>query len=118
MMKTKTNGSFELLPLLPKNEPDEAHSELKAWSLVELFGHQRIVGWVTVDPIDFPGMVRVDVPDLLKDGKIERPGFTRYFGRSALYSVTPISEQSVRELLPHVNGHPARPVELGSASDW
>jgi len=30
-------------------------------------------------------------------------GFTRYFGRGALYSVTPVSEQAVRELLPHVD---------------
>jgi hypothetical protein len=110
MKKTAT------LALLPDAQPRAEQPELKAWSLVELFGHQRIVGWVTVDPIDFPGMVRVDVPDLMKDGKVERAGFTRYFGRSALYSVTPISEQSVRELLPHVNGHPARPVEIGG--EW
>jgi hypothetical protein len=112
-MKTRNST----LALLPDAEPRSEQTELKAWSLVELFGHQRIVGWVTVDPIDFPGMVRVDVPDLIKDGKIERAGFTRYFGRSALYSVTPISEQSVRELLPHVNGHPSRPLSIGS-SEW
>jgi len=99
-------------------EPHEPRQEgLKAWALVELFGHQRIVGKVTVDPVDFPGMVRVDVPDLMKDGKVERKGFTRYFGRGALYSVTPVSEQAVRELLPHVNGHPARPLGIG-AGDW
>jgi len=57
-------------------------------------------------------MVRVDVPDLLKDGKVERPGFTRYFGKSALYSVTPVDEAAVRELLPHVDGHPARPLAM------
>lgn len=101
------------LMALPAPDSQAQQPELKAWSLVELFGHQRIVGWVTVDPIDFPGMIRVDVPDLMKDGKVEREGFTRYFGRSALYSVTPVTEQTVRELLPHVNGHPARPVELG-----
>jgi hypothetical protein len=98
-------------------EPPAQPAELKAWALVELFGHQRIVGKVTVDPVDFPGMVRVDVPDLLKNGTVERPGFTRYFGRSALYSVTPISEDSVRELLPHVNGHPSRPLSIG-ISEW
>jgi len=96
---------------------DNKAPELQAWALVELFGHQRIVGMVTVDPIDFPGMVRVDVPDLLKNGEVERAGFTRYFGKSALYSVTPISEQSVRELLPHVDGHPSRPLSIGS-SEW
>jgi len=93
---------------------EERHEEgLKSWALVELFGHQRIVGWVTVDPPDFPGMIRVDVPDLMKDGKVERAGFTRYFGRGALYGVSPITEQSVRELLPRVSGKPAQAVSLG-----
>ena len=95
----------------PKEQSKDAQG-LQSWALVELFGHQRIVGWVTVDPPDFPGMIRVDVPDLLKDGKVEREGFTRYFGRAALYGVSPISEQSVRELLPHVSGKPARQAYL------
>ncbi len=96
---------------------DNKAPELRSWALCEMFGHQRIVGMVTVDPIDFPGMVRVDVPDLLKDGNIERPGFTRYFGKSALYSVTPISEEGVRELLPHIDGRPAKPLSL-SHGEW
>jgi hypothetical protein len=67
------------LALLPERESQsDAQPELKAWALVELFGHQRIVGKVTVDPVDFPGMVRVDVPDLLKNGEVERAGFTRF----------------------------------------
>lgn len=96
---------------------DNKTPELRAWALVELFGHQRIVGMVTVDPIDFPGMVRVDVPDLLKNGTVERAGFTRYLGKSALYSVTPISEDAVRELLPHIDGKPARPLSIGHG-EW
>jgi len=91
---------------------EQPQEGLKAWALVELFGHQRVVGKVTVDPVDFPGMVRVDIPDLLKEDKIVRPGFTRYFGRGALYAVTPITEEAVRELLPHVDGHPARPLSF------
>jgi hypothetical protein len=112
---TKTTQSN--LALLPGPVEDQQHPTLRNWALVELFGHQRIVGMVTVDPIDFPGLIRVDVPDLLKNGEVERPGFTRYFGKSALYSVTPISEQSVRELLPHVDGHPSRPLSIGS-NEW
>lgn len=87
----------------PKESANEA---LKSWALVEIFGHQRIVGWMTVDPPEFPGMIRVDVPDLLKDGKVERPGFTRYLGRAALYGVTPIDEDTVRKMLPVVSGAP------------
>jgi hypothetical protein len=92
----------------------EETSELKAWALVEIFGHQRIVGWMTVDPPEFPGMIRVDVPDLLKDGVVSRKGFTRYFGRAAIYGVTPIDEATVRKMLPHIDGTPgsARPYSI------
>src|SRR5947208_7251234 len=92
----------------------EQSQALTAWALVELFGHQRIVGKVTVDPVDFRGTVRVDVTDLFKDGEVKRKGFTRYFGRGALYAVNPITEQAIRELLLHVDGQPARPLGIAS----
>jgi hypothetical protein len=100
--------------LLPETtEPGD--SPLTSWALIELFGHQRVVGNMSVDPPEFPGMVRVDVPDLLKDGKVVRKGFTRYLGRASIYGVTPIDEQMVRELLPSIDGTPmARPLGLGS----
>lgn len=103
--------------MLPAPNQRPVEEGLKSWALVELFGHQRIVGKVTVDPVDFPGMVRVDVPDLLKNGEVVRQGFTRYFGRGAIYSTTPISEEAVRQLLPEVDGHPARPISL-SPENW
>jgi len=87
----------------------ESHAELKSWAIVELFGHQRLVGMVTVEPVEFPGMVRIDVPDLLKDGKVVRRGLTRYVGKAALYGVTPVTEDVVRQMLPHVDGAPAQP---------
>jgi hypothetical protein len=57
---------------IPGHQVDESPKTLKSWAMVELFGHQRIVGAVTVDPPDFPGMVRIDVPDLLKNGEVVR----------------------------------------------
>jgi hypothetical protein len=97
---------------------EEPKEGLKSFALVELYGHARIVGMVTVDPADFPGMVRVDVPDLIKDGKVTRPGFTRYFGKNALYAVTPIDEAAVRELLPNIDGRPHRPMSFARGEDW
>ena len=91
---------------------EERSEELKSWALVELYGHARIVGHVTSNPIELPGTIRVDVPDLLKDGKVVRAGFTRYFGRGALYSLTPCDEETVRKMLPHVDGAPSRPFHL------
>lgn len=78
---------------------EERHEELKGWALVELYGHARIVGLVTSNPIELPGMVRVDVPDLLKNGEVARKGFTRYFGRQAIYALTPCDEDTVRKML-------------------
>ena len=97
---------------------EEPKEGLKSLALVELYGHARIVGMVTVDPADFPGMVRVDVPDLTKDGKVVRAGFTRYFGKGALYAVTPIDEAALRELLPTIDGKPHRPIAFGRGDDW
>jgi len=99
---------------LIESPKEETKPALQSWALVELFGHQRVVGWMTVDPPEFPGMIRMDVPDLLKDGKVERRGHTRYLGRASVYGVTPIDEETVRKMLPSVSGAPceARPWSL------
>jgi|SRR5579864_1207827 len=103
-------------PALPPaaGEPQrESNSQgLTSWALVELYGHRRIVGHVTADPVEMPGMIRVDVPDLIKNGEVARKGLTRYFGKGAIYSITPCDESSVRNMLPHVDGLPARPAYL------
>jgi hypothetical protein len=101
-----------LVPVDPTLQPKE--EPLSTWALVELFGHQRVVGKMTVDPPEFPGMVRIDIPDLLKDKKIVRKGFTRYLGRASIYGVTPIGEDMVRELLPSIDGTPSSPLSLRS----
>jgi len=95
---------------------DKPAEELKAWALVEIFGHQRIVGYLTQQAFGSAVMFRVDVPDLTKDGKVVRPGFTRYLGVSSIYSITPVDEQTVRDLLPSISGAPARPYSISASS--
>ena len=93
----------------------EADPKLDGWALVELYGHQRIVGKVTEQTFGTGVLFRVDVPDLIKGKTVERKGFTRYFGLGAIYSITPIDEQMVRDLLPTIDGTPAaRPLSLRS----
>jgi len=108
-MKKQVQTSALAFPL-PQEQKAE---ELKSWALVELYGHARIVGLVTSNPIELPGTIRVDVPDLLKNGECARKGFTRYFGKAAIYSLTPCDEDTVRKLLPSVDGTPSRPYHLG-----
>jgi hypothetical protein len=104
------------LPAVIEKPTDPPEPELKAWALVELFGHQRIVGYLSQQTFGTGVLFRVDVPDLTKDGKTFREGFTRYFGLSAIYSITPVTETIVRQMLPHVDGTPgeARPLSLRS----
>lgn len=90
--------------------------QLRAWTLVELFGHQRIVGHVSEQTFGTGVLFRVDVPHLTSSGMTIRPGFTRYFGLSAIYSITPISEEMVRELLPRIDGTPGEARALTSRS--
>lgn len=48
--------------------------QFNSWCLVELFGHNRIVGKVSEATIGGCSFVRVDVPEIG-----ERPAYTRYF---------------------------------------
>jgi len=118
----RSSGIDPTLAAVVVAETVEPKQELSSWALVELFGHQRIVGYLSQQTFGTGVLFRVDVPDLLKDGKLARKGFTRYFGLSAIYSITPCDESMVRSMLPSVDGTPgeARPLSLGSFSrrDW
>ena len=112
-MKSSDNGHDTLmLPGMGGAQP----SELKAWALVELFGHQRIVGYLSQQSFGTGVLFRVDVPDLTKEGKVVRQGFTRYFGIAAIYSITPVDEETVRTLLPNIDGTPGEARALSSRS--
>lgn len=63
----------------------------RCWAIVELFGHQKIAGEISDQTIAGVTFLRVDVPEM--DGQ---DGFTRFFGASAIYSITPVSEEVAR----------------------
>lgn len=53
------------------------------WAILELFGHTRIAGRVTEAAIGGGHLLRLDVPSVHG-----RPGFTRFYGANAIYSMT------------------------------
>jgi hypothetical protein len=112
----RTKQEDQQLALIPTPEPAEESSQLKAWALVEIFGHTRIVGFLSQQAFGSGVLFRVDVPDLTSSGKVIRQGFTRYFGLAAIYSITPISEEMVRKLLPSIDGTPGEARALTSRS--
>jgi len=81
------------------------------WAKVELFGHQVIVGRVTQAEIAGGAFIRVDVP--VTNGN---PAFTRFFGPSAIYSITPVTEQIARDLLQVYRREPVTRYEMPQLS--
>lgn len=69
--------------------------------IVELFGHQKIVGRVTEQVIGGQAFVRVDVPQTKRHA-----AFTRLFGGGAIYSITPVSEEIAKAAAEQIYAEP------------
>ena len=77
-----------------KNNKENSVSETSAFEqhcIVELFGRSKLAGRVTEQVIAGQGFIRVDVPATKR-----HPEFSRFFGPSAVYSMTPISVELVQ----------------------
>jgi hypothetical protein len=61
------------------------------WAIVELFGHQKIVGRVSEQQIAGANMVRVSVPETTSI-----PAFDRFLNPSAIYAINPVTEEVAR----------------------
>ncbi len=91
----------------PQNSNAKLAESLDTWALVELFGHQKIVGKVTESSIAGGAFLRVDVPGF--NG--EKP-FTRFFGPGAVYSINPVTEEIARGLIMQYRNEPVSRFEL------
>jgi len=82
-------------------------TKFDSWALVELFGHQRIVGHVTEQAIGGASFIRVDVPDANGAAR-----FTRMYGAAAIYAINPIDRETAIQLAQRVDAEPVKPYEL------
>jgi hypothetical protein len=85
----------------------ETKQKFEEWAKVELFGHNVIIGKVTEATLAGGAFLRVDVPALGN-----RPEFTRFFGPSAIYAISPITEEVARGLLASYRAEPVSRFEL------
>lgn len=88
-------------------KPSDTKTAFEEWCLVELFGHQKIVGKVSEASMGGGAFLRVDVPAF--DGS---PAFTRFYGPGAIYSISPVSEQIARDLMANYRNEPVSRFEL------
>lgn len=62
------------------------------WAILELMGHRRLAGKLSEEQIGGATFLRIDVPG--KDGFKT----TQFYSPSAVYCITPTSEQIAREV--------------------
>lgn len=101
------------------------NATFSGWAIVEIMGHSKEIGFVTTEYFGGPALFRIDQPSLgprtheltraqwINDKlcdvgtRVERgelPGKTTYVGPSAIFRLTPCSEETARrgveELIP------------------
>lgn len=62
-----------------------------SWAVLELMGHNVLAGRVREEEIAGTKMLRIDVPETG-----ERQAYTKFFGASAVYALTPCEEAVAR----------------------
>ena len=105
---------------------ENGQNHFEGWAIVELFGHQKIAGYVKTEAFGTAAMFRVDVPPLPERERVlERPtyvngagycgagtkigeppieGFTRLLGVGAIYAINPCSELTVMRMVEELSG--------------
>jgi hypothetical protein len=87
------------------NNEDEEIAGFEGWAIVELFGRNQIAGHVTEVAMFGTSMMRVDVPE-----SGDNPSYTKFFGGSAIYAITPTTEEIAQIA--------AQRLDVRPVSDW
>lgn len=76
----------------------EQKTALGMWAIVEIFGHQRIAGYLTEQVIAGQGFVRIDVPAIEANGAHAQgvQAHTALYGPGAIYAINPVDEALAR----------------------
>lgn len=77
------------------------------WAIVEIMGHQKYAGLCTEQPVAGVNMLRIDVPESGAE-----PAFTKLFGGTAIFSMTPVSEEVARAVARSIQKAPVNVWEL------
>ncbi len=86
---------------------DKQNVGFNEWAVVELFGHQKIVGRVSEATLAGGAFLRVDVPAVM-----ENKAFTRFFGPGAIYSINPVEETIALQLIAQYRNEPVSRFDL------
>jgi hypothetical protein len=71
----------------------QTEREPLGWAIVELMGHRRLAGHVSEQEIAGAAMLRLDIP-----GTDDQADITQLYSASAVYCLTPTSEEIARKI--------------------
>jgi hypothetical protein len=71
------------------------------WAIVEIMGHVTMAGRVTEQAIGGQSFIRIDVPEIGN-----QQAFTRFYGSGAIYSITPVDEETGRLAVANLRQEP------------
>lgn len=72
--------------------------DFEGWCVVELLGHRRLAGYVTVEEVASVALLRVDTPTVRLPSGQYRGKATQYVNPSSLYALTPTTEGIARAI--------------------
>lgn len=76
----------------------------EGWAVLELMGHRKLGGYVKQVEIFGAAMCRIDVPETVKT-----PAATQFYSSSAIYCVTPTTEEIAKRM---AAGYQPEPVSV------
>ena len=74
------------------------------WIILELFGRQMLAGLASEEVIAGTTFLRLDVPTV---DSIQ--GFTKYYGGSSIYAITPTTKDIVEQVVKRLQPRPVDP---------
>ena len=80
---------------------------LNEWGIIELMGHRRLTGKVSEATIGGAAFIRIDIP-----GTKSHKEFTQYYSPSAVYCISPTTEEICRQLAAQYTPEPVHRFEL------
>lgn len=85
----------------------EKTDAIEGWAILELMGHRRLGGFVREEEIAGAAFVRIDVP--AADGG---EPYTQFYSPSAVYCITPTTEETGRAVAESYKPAPVQRWEL------
>jgi hypothetical protein len=84
-------------------------ASFEGWAILELMGHRRLAGYVSEELVGGSCMIRLDIPGPKRAGEVAA---TQFYSPSALYCLTPTTEELARQLAEALRPVPVHRWEL------